>query len=270
MSEIFLGWRKDAESFDHLDGLTKPFTFTAPSDVPEEIDHRAWDRTENQGAMGSCAGHAAAGCAETCNFIQTGEVIQVSRMFCYLMGQKESGFFGRDQGASISGCVGSLSRNGAPLEQLFPYPQYYTTRIPEEAITQAKQHLIRSVSPLHNYSQMFAFLSLGIGAADIGIDWTVGLANNRSGVITTSNCGGGSIGGHSLYFNGYSRRKDGQGRNYLWLHNSHGLGWGANGWAEVEPAVIDQWMYGASDGEFLGVSDLQSYERRYIDTSRFA
>lgn len=263
------GWRRDAENGQHIAHMLKPFTFMAPSDVPEEIDHRAWDRTENQGQMGSCAGHAASDCAETCNFIGTGNVIQVSRMFCYLMGQKESGFFGRDQGAAISGCVGSLNRNGAPLEDQFPYPSRYTTSIPEEAIAQAKQHLIKSVSNLHNYDQIFAFLAMGVGAVEIGIDWTAGLASNRSGVIELSNCGGGSYGGHALCLNGYSRRVDAKGRKYLWMHNSHGESWGNKGWAEVSPDVIDRWTHGAGDGEFMGVSDMETYGQRYVDTTRF-
>lgn len=265
-----LGWRNDKEDPAHYGGMMKAFSAGAlPEDVPDEIDHRSWDRTENQGNMGSCTGHAAADCAETCNWIATGgEVIQISRMFCYLMGQKESGLFGSDQGASISGSVSSLNRNGAPLEERFPYPLRYVTNIPSIAVEEARQHLVRSVSPLRSYEDVFAFLALGIGAVEIGIDWTVGLANNTSGVIELNNCGGRSYGGHALCINGYSRRIDSDGQKYLWLHNSHGEGWGNKGWAEVSPAVIQRWI--GTGSEFIGVSDMEAYERRYIDVSKFA
>lgn len=263
-----LGWVKGAEDPRHYSGMQRTFSLAAPADAPEEIDHRGWLRTENQGNMGSCTGHAAADCAEVCNWIATGgQVIQVSRMFCYLMGQAESGLLGRDQGASISGSVSSLNKNGAPLEDRFPYPQRYTTNIPGPAKDEAKQHLLRSVTPIHSYEAAFSFLANGIGAIEIGIDWTAGLASSN-GVIELNNIGGGVYGGHALAISGYSKRRDRQGRQYQWLHNSHGNGWGNDGWAEVAPDVIQHWIN--TGAEFIGVSDMEGYERRYIDTSKFA
>ncbi|MFO1019234.1 MAG: C1 family peptidase [Planctomycetales bacterium] len=264
-----LGWRRDQERADFLAPLVRAFAFMAPGDAPPVIDHRNWLQTENQGGMGSCAGHAGADCAQVCNWIATrGEAVRMSRMFCYLTGQQESGLFGRDAGASISGVVSAMHKIGVPREETFPYPGVYTTRIPQQAFQEAEEHRIRSVSPMQRYADCFAFLALGIGAIQIGIDWTSSLANDRTGVI--DRVWGGTLGGHSLSLVGYSARRDDEGRQYLWMHNSHGKSWGNRGWAEVSPRVIDHWLLNFNSGEFLGVSDLAAYERRWIDPSQFA
>lgn len=184
------------------------------------------------------------------------------------MGQKQSGLFGRDVGATISGVVSAMNKLGVPREVTFPYPGVYRTQIPAAAYSEANDHRILSVSPMRSYDDCFTFLAAGIGAIQIGIDWTSSLANNRDGVI--EQVSGGTYGGHSVSLVGYSARRDTQDRQYLWLHNSHGTGWGNQGWSEVAPRVIDSWIERSSLGEFMGLSDMESYERRWIDVSLFA
>lgn len=273
--EFMPGWTKGSENIQHYEalGMWKPTQFMAPADAPAVVDHRSWLWIENQGPMGSCAGHALATCAAVCNWIRTrGNAVRMSRMWCYLMGQQAGGFYGRDQGASISGCAAAARQYGICTEEAFPYPNpvQYSTRIPDGARDQAVQHVVRSASPMRNYADCYSFLAHGIGAIQIGIDWTEGLASNRSGIVDETNSGGRSYGGHSLAFVGYSGRMDTQGRNYLWKANSHGRSWGNQGFAEVAPVTVDRWIRSGSVGEFVGLSDMETYERRFAAAGSFA
>lgn len=267
--ELGLGWLRSHERMEDYGPIVRTFIAEPIVDPPAIIDHRKWLVTENQGGVGSCAGHAGADCAQVCNWIAThGEAVRMSRMWCYLMGQKQSGLFGRDVGATISGVVSAMNKLGVPREVTFPYPGVYRTQIPAAAYSEANDHRILSVSPMRSYDDCFTFLAAGIGAIQIGIDWTSSLANNREGVV--EHVSGGTYGGHSVSLVGYSARRDSQNRQYLWLHNSHGTGWGNQGWCEVAPRVIDSWIERSSLGEFMGLSDMEAYERRWIDVSLFA
>src|SRR5690606_25614941 len=108
---------------------------------------------------------------------------------------------------------------------------------------------IKSHSVLKTYEQVFDYLAAGVGAVEIGISW--GVANTP--VVESYKASGG---GHAVAFLGYSKRKDKDGRNYLWLLNSWGESWGNKGWAEVSPAVVDA-MGRAPYTGMIGMSDLE-------------
>lgn len=270
--QLGLGYVFGQENPQHYEGMLRDVVFTAPPSRPLSVDHRGWLWVENQGQLGSCAGHALALVAAVCCYIATrGQVRQrMSRMWCYLEGQKQGGFFGRDQGASISGCAAAAKQNGIAREETFPYTGVYSTQIPQAAVVEAGQHRILSATPLRDYAGSLNFISMGLGGIQIGINWLTGLANNRTGLITRDNCGGRNLGGHSLAILGYSERMDDQGRNWLIMHNSHDYSWGKNGCAEVEPAVYENWIRNASPGEFMALSDMQEYQNRFVDVSQVA
>ncbi len=265
MSEPFVsGWRMDLEDRNELHRTAVKFSFRAPVNAPEVINHRGWLSVERQ-SISSCAGHAGSTVAEVCNKIQTGKGRQFSRMWCYLMGQKRCGLFGRDQGCTIGGVIDALKQDGVPQEATFPYPGRYITKIPQAAIEEAMPHKMRSHQVMRSYDDVYAFLAAGIGAIEIGINWTSSLANNTSGVIESVS--GSSLGGHALAFVGYTDRKSRDGRKYIDMVNSHGTGWGNKGFAEVSPEQVDRWCR-SSNYEFIGVSDLEAYDEttnRYVD-----
>lgn len=247
-----LGWRRDLEDHDWLraTGIVLPSALAFKA--PEEIDLRGWLKVEDQGQMGSCAGNSLASCEEVLAWIKTGKPIQLSRMFAYLAAQRMSGIRG-DQGATITGAIQAAMKMGCCYESTFPYPQQYTSNIPEAAIKEAKPNLVRNHSVLNSYAECFNWLAAGVGAIQIGIAWTSELANNKSGVIETDN--GQNYGGHALAVVGFSKRTDSQGRRYLWMVNSHGLSWGRSGWAEVAPRLFDKWCR-EQQSEVIGITDL--------------
>ena len=251
------GWRLDLEEHEILNMQAKPCmldTFTAP----DSVDHRDWLKVENQGQMGSCTGHAMTTCLEICEYIDTeGNNIQLNRMFSYITGQTVSGLVGRDQGATIYGVVQAAKSYGICPEELWPYnSNKYTTKIPNQATSIAKEHRLQNHTRLNSYDEIFQFLAAGQGAIIIGIRWMSDHAN--AGAVLTKN-GGRRLGGHALALTGYTSRERRKRSNII-MTNSHGTGWGLNGHTEVEADLIDVWC-ADNYTDIYGVTDLQEFGR---------
>lgn len=255
--EYGLGWRVDLEDRGQLYAGALDASFLQESAAfmaPDEIDHRGWLRVENQGRMGSCSGHAVTTDQEILWYLATGgQTVQLSRMLGYLAGQKCCGLLGSDQGATITGSIRGAREIGCCLEEVFPYPGQYTSHIPQAALDAAKSHLCAQHAVLRSYDDCFRWLATGTGVIEIGITWDSTLANNTSGVI--DRLGGQVYGGHALAVVGYSKRVDDRGRKFLWMVNSHGRGWGREGWAEVAPALFDRWGQ-TRNSELIGLTDI--------------
>lgn len=231
--------------------------------APPEIDPRPWHRIENQGAMGSCQGHALSSVCEMAYHIATNEVLQFSPLFAYYATQKIDGLLGGDSGSTIAGGMECSKKFGAcPLDVMpYPNPVRYTGVIPDAAYSAATSFKIRLHAVCRNYDDVFSFLASGQGGVEIGIRWGAAMTPNGDGVIEQFRPGSG---GHAVCFLGYSRRVDGQGHNYLWLANSWSEQWGDRGWAEVAPLAVEQ-MARHPETVMIGLSDLSTPAPRRID-----
>lgn len=259
----FTGYAIELENKDKIARTATAIPFRAGDfEAPDEIDPRGIIKTENQKNQGACQGKAQTSVGESCLFIATGEKAQFSAQFAYIATQKIDGLVGRDQGSTISGGVENAKKNGFCPEEIFPYPDpvRYVSNIPDGAYEAASKFKIQSHAFLTSYDDVFNYLAAGQGAVEIGISWG-GFNPNREGVIESFRAGGG---GHALCYLGYSKRKDRQGRNYLWLLNSHGENWGINGWAEVSPTAVDQTARHRNT-VMAGMSDLTTPEPRKVD-----
>jgi len=266
-----LGYDLSKERHDLLAASSAPFMLYGPQfTVPQTCNPTKLLMLLCQFAMGSCTGHAMSHLGQWLNWLKTRQRVLISRMFCYLRAQHHSGFEGSDQGASIAGAVEAAKQDGLPQEATFPYPNpvHYETSIPPAAFTEGRDHLVRSSSVLKSYADAQLWLGNGLGGIDIGIDWVQGLANFRGETIELQHLSGYTLGGHSLALIALSTRVDAQGRNYVWLANSHGPQWGQGGWAEVAPAVIEHWIQ--SGAAFIGVSDMEQYTPRAIPVAWMA
>jgi len=252
-----LGWLQEQEDTAYLHAPGK-FLARMPEsfDAPEEIDPRGWLKIEDQGQVGSCAGHAMSSCCEVLNHIDSrGGIVNLSRMFAYLMAQKCDGLSG-DKGATISGAVKAAKLYGICQESTFPYPGKYVSQVPEAAVAEAASHKVKNHESLSGYDDCFKWLATGTGVIEIGIPWVQTLAQDKTGVIDRA--AGQEYGGHALAIVGYTKRKDSNGRQFLIMANSHGTGWGKNGFAEIAPALFDQWGRD-SYSEMIGITDLEEY-----------
>lgn len=231
---------------------------------PKPFSNRNWFRAWNQGPIGSCSGHAMAGAQKSLNHEATGEIVDPSRMLAYLLGQKFSGTFGKDEGGTIYGVVKGATDYGNCLERFFPYPEQYTTSVPGEAIRQAAGHAMRSHVVVRGYSDAITLLATRQIKLLIGVGWTEDMARSRDGVISRQHVFGGSrmLGGHALLVDGISERRDDEGRYYPEGPNSHGEEYGNRGWIEWEPALFDEWGRGEGpfQAEMIAVSKFPPFE----------
>lgn len=254
MTQSF-GWRFDIERHGHLSATSIPFALAMlGEDVPAELDPRSYHNVENQGPVGSCQGHDISSCVEHCYHVATGQVKQFSRAHGYYGAQKIDGLLGADNGSTISGGVDLVKTVGLCEDEVWPYVPRYSPKPPtswEEIEQNAGQFKIQSHSVLRTYADIFTYLASGVGAVTIGTSW--GFNPDSAGVVERYS---GSGGGHATAVLGYSKRKDSQGRKYLWLLNSWGTGWGNQGWAEISPNA----MQSALSNRYavaIGVSDLK-------------
>jgi C1A family cysteine protease len=93
----------------------------APAKLPTSVDLRLWcSRIENQGALGSCTGHAGVGILEYYERRAFGRHIDASRCFLYKVTRNLLGWTG-DTGAYLRTTMGALVLFGVPPEQYWPY-----------------------------------------------------------------------------------------------------------------------------------------------------
>lgn len=264
------GWARESEDVDYLRRQGLPFAPARRFAAPVEFDTRSVIAVENQGNTSSCVGHGTSSAMEACAWIAAGATgdappDQFSRWFAYRVAQQQTGITG-DNGATISGAAEAMKRVGCCHESTFPFPGRYVKPIPQAAVAEAGQFKIATHTSLESYQAVFDFMSGGFGGVIIGITWTGRLANS-TGVIELNDIRGNG-GGHCVLLWGWSKRRDTQGRNYVWLHNSHGKTWGNGGRAEVAPDVIEAWGR-SRNNEMIGLSDLSGFDHpRTIDFSR--
>lgn len=87
-----------------------------------------WLMRQDQGSMGSCQGHALSHAFQICCTQKFGVQVVFSRMAAYIMSQRSDGIHG-DRGSTLNGGMHAAS-GGLPLENEWPYPRRYSTRMP--------------------------------------------------------------------------------------------------------------------------------------------
>lgn len=268
------GWRSDLEDRKFLDSLgsfdaawmkrrRERLGIPTPREIDprnvlslhrgDEYDPRDWLRVENQGPVGACQGFSLTSSVELAYNFEASSVVQLSPQYAYIMSQRKDGIRG-DRGSTCTGGIRVAKEDGLPPEDVCPYPGRYSTEIPEAAHAAAKPYRINTSVRLRSYNDVFEFLASCIGGVHIGIPWGV----PNSAVVESYRAAGG---GHSVTLAGYSKRKDRDNRNYIWLINSWGRNWGNNGYAEIAPSVIEQMLRA---GEMFGLSDMTEIEPRRI------
>lgn len=89
--------------------------------VPNKADLRKWcSPIENQGGLGSCSAHAAAGIVEYYEKKAFNKYIDGSRLFIYKTTRNLLGWVG-DTGAFVRTTMGALRLCGCPPEKYWPY-----------------------------------------------------------------------------------------------------------------------------------------------------
>lgn len=251
MSEFKSGYLIEEEDHAFLESTSTPMLFSGA--IPQKVSFREKGlRIENQGRMGSCGGHAGSSVLECLNWLDTKEWIQLSRMWCYIAAQRESGHNGRDVGCTISGLAKAMQTRGVCLESTFPYPDRYSDVLPRSAAEEAAQHKIKAWSRLRSVDAMCQFLGTGQGAIAIGIPWVSGFANG-DGELSSRTMRGQYLGGHAMEFSGYNLDSE-----IFETANSHGTIWGDGGYGRMTFELVTK-LVNSGESEFIGMSDLEEF-----------
>jgi hypothetical protein len=271
--DAFTGYRHDLEDRDYLERTAVPFNVTRADYGAPTVVEEPWNliRTENQGGMGSCQGHAASTVAELCRGIAEGgrpildPADQFSPIFAYLESQRFDGISG-DRGSTIGGGLKTNSEVGCCPLSACPYPspvrypgRGYITDAHRQAAApfKIKSHVWLSKS---GYQAWADFLGANIGGINMGIPWN---GSWKTGRVIESVSGSGG-GWHAVAVLFLSPRKDAQGRHYVWMNNSHSERYGYRGWVEIAPKGIDQ-ICAIRGVSACGMSDLTTPTPREID-----
>ncbi len=107
----------------------------ASGQLPGAVDLRPWlTPVEDQGQLGSCAANALVGGLEYLVRRETGEHVDLSRVFVYFNQRLWDDCVRDDLGASLGDGVRVLSRLGAPTERTWPYHADLFAVQPPEAV----------------------------------------------------------------------------------------------------------------------------------------
>lgn len=250
------GWLMEEEDYDALDDASTDALASCRDlfHAPEEIDPRRFMKTEHQGMVGSCQGHALTSCMEYCWYVQTGKEKQFSRAMGYYGSQRIDGIRG-DRGSTLNGGRRLATEHGVSLEEEWPYVARYNPRPPggwNRQFEKAEPFKIRSSQILRQTVDVFDYLASGFGSVEIGIPWGVRLRGDT--IVSWSPRGG----GHAVAILGYTRQHE------FWMFNSHGPQWGDNGWAKL-PWDICEEMIRFRGSVFQGLSDMSTPEPREFD-----
>jgi len=260
MSEHAFDWRHDLEDWPLLKALPDETSVLQLVGGYDEItlDPRQILKTENQGSQGSCRGHSGSTGAEWIRVIATHEFpFQLSRAMMYYETQRVDNIRG-DRGSTIMGGVKVLRDVGLCREDLWPYPRSYDPTRPTNwaaVVADAAIHKVTTANQMKSYDGVRAWLGSGQGYVDCGISWSSAYAQP----IVERYSGGN--GGHAIALITLSKRKDNQGRPYVWMLNSHGNGSGVNGWSEWSPSFVESAIR-SQNNAFVGLSDMPHIKPR--------
>ena len=233
-------------------------------DLPERVDPRrhekfadGWMRVENQGSIGSCQGASLTECAEYSWVVSGGDVVQLSKMFAYLVSQEFDGI-SSDRGSTLSGGTKCLNQVGICPDSVAPYPSRYPGHrwLTSSMRQAAAKYKMETHTVLRSAIECKQFIGSGLGIVQIGIPWGRAMTPDRSGCIRSFAPGGG---GHAVVFCGYLPDAEvGQQSTsgyWLLLKNSWSTRWGIKGFAYVDPAAVTQ-MISHRWSVFVGRSDM--------------
>lgn len=185
---------------------------------PPEVNIN-WHRTENQGRIGSCQGHALSSVLERLAFVR-GENVQLSEIFAYLGSQKIDGLLGGDRGSTVSGGCKLAVEFGCTPEARTGYPTSYPGRAERDKILSAENYAAAAPYKAKSswrvpddYDALLDFIGGG-GGVNFGIKYGSGMIP-KDRIVRSYSPG---MGGHAMCILGYD--KDGN----LRAANSHGDG----------------------------------------------
>jgi hypothetical protein len=154
----------------------------------------------------------------------------------YLAAQRQSGYFGNDSGAAISGARKALELlGGGVLEEAYRYSLAYPREFPDALNEQAGQHKLLQHAIPRAPDDVTNWIGTRKGVALIGVPITSAMRDSASWTMRTVSSGS-MLGMHCMTITGYAA--DG---NFEGL-NSWGEGVHQRGFWTCTPDVMQHWI----------------------------
>jgi len=209
---------EDLAYYESLEETPKAYrSVSRPSEILLD-----WHKTENQGPIGSCQGHALTSALERIQWVTNKKKVQLSRIFAYLATQKIDGLLYADRGSTISGGAKLATMNGVCLEERTGYPPRYPSRSEVDRILSkdnyeagAEFKALKATRISQDADETMDLIAGGAGIS-FGISWYSGLIP-RDRIVRMYNAPS-SSGGHAMFIGGYKANGN------LLAANSHGDG----------------------------------------------
>lgn len=243
MSDYKAGWLADEEPkqwWEDLPMLPPMGDFEPVTEFPFYRKPSEWLKIEHQGSMGSCQGHSLSSCVEVSYYYETGETVQLSRMYAYIKSQFLDGITS-DRGSTISAGGKVATRYGVPPEEVWPYTGRYSRKIPMGANEKAAPYKVAQAVRLDSYDDVMTFLRAGLGAINIGVRWGRG----GHAVCITEEYGDGGVK----------------------VANSWGENWGDSGWLKWTESELKTKMR-ESYTRAVGITDMVNIEPREVQWNK--
>lgn len=266
MSDFQHGYRRELENVQSLVALSTPRDwgqlFSASYDKP--LDSRVREAiksrivVEGQARTNSCAGHAGSTICEFNRWLECDDLDQRSRWAAYIWGQDEAGIK-TDSGCYIDALCRALKNKGLPREQFWPFSGQYHRTPPggAEALRLALEDAagcrLGSWEVLRDgYAGIAKWLQTGQGGVCAAVPWYQNWYQIGSGIMPGPS--GAPTGYHAYPLLWMTSRREGS-RYFVEGPNSWTKTWGASGWAEWSPSLID-YLAKQRNVLFVGLSDM--------------
>lgn len=191
---------------------------------------------ENQGNLGSCTGQAVAGAIELLN-TRNGKHRDISRLFIYYYERALIGTIHYDSGAYIRDGIKVTNKQGAPLENLWPYDiSKFRNRPSNESIIDALRRKVTLYERVSNHEGVLDALTNGFPVIIGYLVYSSFMTNQvaRTGMMPYPNVRRERLlGGHAVLIVGYDKTK-----NHYIVRNSWGPNWGDKGYFYMPFQVI--------------------------------
>lgn len=224
----YYGWKRPLPQVKKVGLFSEKFK----GDLPDSVDLRPQcPDVYDQGQLGSCTANAIAGLYQTIQDINNKlAAFTPSRLFIYYNERALEGTVNTDSGASLTDGMKTVSKQGCPIETLWPYDtSEYTVKPPAPAYDAGLKHLFETYSAVDNTNLSAIQNALALGYPVAG-GFTVYESFEseevaQTGIMPMPAEGEQIVGGHAILIVGY----DNSAQQFI-IRNSWGSDWGQAGY----------------------------------------
>lgn len=221
------GWKPDVPDFRDIH--YSAVHGVAPVKLPDQVDLRQYcTPIEDQGDLGSCTGHAISGAMELLVKKNSGQTVQLSRLFIYYNERAKEGTVASDAGAQIRTGIKGVRAYGSCLESMWAYDiTKFTCKPTPGAYLEGLKHRVSAYQRVVGLDAVLNSLASGLPVV-FGFSVYESFESDavaKTGVMPMPSQTERCLGGHAVCAVGYDLAA-----KKLIVRNSWGTDWGQKGY----------------------------------------